>query len=191
MAKVRVNSGLSGLNLYTDRKGRLIYYNPLLKKAWQVPKHDEKKFSSFKARFIFSAATLLVLCLVFNDWFHWPIWIAVLLSLAVFIVLEILFVRFLNTLPPVNNFDKTKLTHTYDLTITEKDRSRAILRLILYVVLGVLLVVNAYQMHYDAGMLLLCYGAMIYCLGYAAFLFWQLSRSQKNPDAPVRSKKSR
>ncbi len=179
MSKVRANPGLSGLNLYVDKKNRVIYYNPLTKKAVMVPKSDFRKFNMYRTRYLAVISAFLVMAILFGDWFHLPVWIALVLSLLLWAGFEYSFSLFINKLPPAPKFSRETCEHTYDLSIPQKDRTRARVKIVLYFILGILLVVNAYQLHYDETQLVLCWIAMVCCFAYAGFTIWQLSRSKK------------
>lgn len=180
MSKVRANPGISGLNLYIDKKNRVIYLNPLTKKAVMVPKSDYRRFNMYRTRYLASISAFLIMAILFNDWFHSPLWIAFVLALVIYAGFEYSFQKFVNRLPDAPKFDRAKCEHTYDLSIPSKDRTRALVKIVLYIILGVLLVVNAYQMKYDQMQLVLCWIAMFCCIGYACFTMWQLSRSSRN-----------
>ncbi|MEY8380712.1 hypothetical protein [Ileibacterium valens] len=179
MSRVQANPGLSGLNLYIDKKNRIIYYNPLVKKAVMIPKSDYRKFNMYRTRYLAVISAFLIMAILFEEWFHWPLWLAFVLSLIIYAGFEFSFYKFVNRLPDAPKFNKESCVHTYDLSIQPKDRTRAKVKIVLYFILGILLVVNAYQMNYDPSMLIMCWIAMICCFAYAGFTIWQLSRSTK------------
>lgn len=179
MSKVQYNPGISGINLYIDKKGRLIYLNPLTRKPVFVPKASMRKFNMYRSRYITVAAAFLIMAILFHDWLHWPLWIAVLLTLMIWAGFDYSFYRFVSSLPPVQKFDREKCRSTYDLAIPESDRNKAILRIVLIVAVGILLVINGLQMHYDSFQMFLCWAAMVCLFLYAAFIGWQLYRALK------------
>lgn len=182
MARVINQDQILGMNIYLDRKNRTVYYSPITRRAYQVPPSDFKRFRAFKARYVTVLAGFMVMLILCSDWMKLPLWVPIVLSLVIWGVIEYFYYRFLNSLPPYPKFDKSKLKPSYEMSITREERNKAWLRIVLYVVVGVLLVINAYQLHYDFAMLAACYAAMILLCGYAIFSIWQLSKTTlKNP----------
>lgn len=169
-----------GRNLYLDRKNRMIYVSPLLKEALYLPKYDYRKFNRYKSRFLVPVAAFMVLATTMSSWFSMPVWVSVVLALLIFAGMEFSFYRFLRTLTVVKNFEKDKAVSTVDTVISSDMRTKCWLKIILYVLLGVLLVINGYQQHYDLWVLVCCWLAMAYCLYTAGKLLIMLIRSPKN-----------
>lgn len=168
-----------GRNLYFDAKHRMIYVSPLLREALYLPKYDYKKFNRYKSRFLIAIAAFMILGTAFSEWFEWPLWISIVLSLLIFAGIEFSFYKFQKTLTVVKNFDKAEATPTVNSVISPDMRAKCWLKIVLYIVLGVLLVVNAYDQHYDLWLLIACYVAMVYCLFIAGTLIWQVMKSPK------------
>lgn len=177
MASVNVQNPLRGFHIYTDKKHRTIYYNPLTHKAMQIPGPEFKRFRMFQSRYVSVAAIFLLVLLIFYDWLHMPLWIPIVLGIVTLGIFEFLWYRFQNSLPPYKNFDKSRLISSYDQTISRADRQKAWIRIVLTALIGVLLVINAYMLHYDTGMLTACWIAMVALFVYAGFCIWQLSRA--------------
>lgn len=181
---------ISGLNIYIDSKKRTIYYNPLRKKAWYVPKYDFKKFQMYKMRYMAAIAATLVGWTILNDWFKLPMWVAFAVGLLVWAWMEYGFYKFQNGLQPVRKFDKSQLKSTFDMNMNPEDKSRNWVKIALYVILGVLLVFNAYDQGYAGWTLYACWFAGILCCCYAIFLVYMMLRKPKETVPAVKEKSS-
>lgn len=157
----------TGKNIYIDKKRRIIYLSPLLHQAFLIPKSSYVKFNRYKSRFLLSLSVFLVLATTLPNWFGTPVWACGLIALVLFAGLEYSYYKFLKTLPVVDKFDPEKASPTVIQEITPEMRSKCWVRIVLYLLLGVLLVFNAYDQHYDIWMLIACWGVLAYCL-YAA-----------------------
>lgn len=169
----------AGKNLYIDKKRRIIYLSPYLHQALYLPKFDYKKFNRYKSRYLVVAATFMILATAFDAWFHWPIWAAVVITACVWAGLEFSFYQFQKTLVVDKNFDATKCTPTIDAVISPEQRSKCQLKIVLYLLLGVLLVFNAYDQHYSMIIIAGCWAAMLYCFYTAYKLIRLLMKSPK------------
>ncbi|MEY8309063.1 hypothetical protein AAK899_06050 [Erysipelotrichaceae bacterium 51-3] len=169
-----------GKNLYIDKKRRIIYLSPYLHEALYLPKFDYKKFNRYKSRYLIVAATFMILATAFDTWFHWPIWSAIIITVALWGGLEYSFYKFQKTLVPVKGFDAAKCTPTVDSVIAPDQRSKCYLKVVLYILLGVLLVFNAYDQHYSTIIIVACWAALLFCFYTAFKLTWMLIKSPKN-----------
>lgn len=179
MSKVRINAPVSGYNVYQDRKNRIIYFSPVLKKAWFIPQSGFQALTRFKSRYLLDLAVLAVSVIIFQDWFKLPLWIPVALSLAIAAGLEYAFYRWLNKQAEVKNFNPDKVRRTLDLKI-EPDRIKgAALRMVLYFLIGILIVVNAIQQKYQMTMMVFCWAACLALCGYGLFMGYRIWISTK------------
>lgn len=168
-----------GKNLYIDNKRRMIYTSPLLREALYLPKYDYRKFNRYKSRYLVAIATFMILSTAMTSWFDLPLWVSVVISLLVFAAMEFSFYKFQKTLTVVKNFDISKAQSTVSLEIAPDMRTKCWLKIVLYAILGVLLVVNAYEQKYDLTLLLCCWGALVYCFYTAFKLLMMVLRSPK------------
>ncbi|UNT96581.1 hypothetical protein [Allobaculum mucilyticum] len=168
-----------GKNLYFDKKRRMIYTSPLLHEALYIPKYEYRKFNRFKSRYVISAATLMVSWVILDDWFSTPFYVPILLALLVFGLFEFSFYRFQKSLSVVKDFDKSKAVPTQSEVISGDQRTKAWLKVVLYVVLGVLLVVNAYEQHYEGLILYVCWAGLVVCIGFAINILMLILKSGK------------
>lgn len=169
----------AGKNLYFDKKKRMVYVSPYLHEALYLPKYEYKKFNRFKSRYLICAATFMILGPAFSSWFNLPLWMAALIALLALAGFEFSFYRFQKTLAVAKNFDPTTAVSTIDQTISKETRQKAYIKITLYIALGVLLVLNAYDQHYDQTIIIICWIALVGCLYMAYTLVRMLIRSPK------------
>ena len=168
-----------GKHLFFDNKRRLIYVSPLLHKNLYLPKYDYKRFNRYNSRFIVAVATIMICGSALTDWFKMPMWIAFVLGALVFAGFEWSFYKFQKGLTVVSDFDPSKATPTVSSVISSDMRTKTWLKIILFIVLGVLLVVNAYQSHYSQQVIILCWCGLAVCVYMAINLLILLFRSPK------------
>lgn len=178
-SRITQNPALVGVNLYTDAKGRLVYIQPITKKAVYVASYDEKKFITYKRRYLIVLAALMLLYSLVTVMFKQPIWIPAVLTLLLWIGLEYSFNKFLNTMQPVKKLKMDDLTPTYEAQISPEEKQKYWIRVGLYVLLGVLLVFNAYQQKYTGFTLVFCWAAGIFCAGCGVYQIWILNKFSK------------
>lgn len=172
-----------GKRLYLDSKRRTIYLSPILHEALYLPKYDFKRFNQYRNRYFITAATLMVSATVFDSWFNLPIWVAILLAALVFAIIEYRFYKFQKSLSVIKDFDKSKAVCTESTEITKEALTKAWLKAALYVALGVLLVLNAYEQHYTDVVIYICWAGLILCVGMAFNIVSMIFRSKKEAKA--------
>lgn len=168
-----------GKRLYLDSKRRTIYLSPLLHEALYLPKYDFKRFNQFRNRYFIAAATLMIAVTVFDSWFKLPVWGAFVLAALVFAVFEYRFFKFQKTLSVVKDFDKSKAVCTETVDITKEAITKAWLKAVLYLALGVLLVLNAYEQHYSDIVIYACWAALVLCIVCSFNIVSMILRSKK------------
>ena len=139
---------LSGRNIYTDKKGRVIFYDMITKKGYLVGKQNENSAVFFKNRFavILFAAILLGGTLLSG--------LQALIAWAVMMVLaEFVFrMSFLKKLEPVTDVDFERRVSALQYIVENKEKGRVIALAVLYLLLAVLVVANAYVEKYSTGL---------------------------------------
>ena len=183
---------LSGRNIYTDKKGRVIFYDMLTKRGYLVGKQNENSALFYKNRFVvilFAAillgGTLLSLIQAVIAW-------AVMMALA-----EILFRRsFLKKLEKVTDVDFERRVSALQYTMENKEKGRIVILTILYFALAVLVVLNAYMEKYSMGLMILSGGIALIgvyfgTLHLIAFIKMSGDKSKNEPARPGISQTSR
>ena len=141
MEKIR----LSGRNIYTDKKGRVIFYDMLTKKGYLIDKKSENSAVFFKNRFV----VILFAAILFGATFLSVIQ-AVIVWAVMMVLAEFTFRRvFLKKLEPVTDVDFERRVSALQYIIENKEKSRVIVLIILYFLFAVLVVLNAYTEGYS------------------------------------------
>lgn len=170
--------GIYGFNIYEDEKGRIIYNDILTKNAVYIPTFDYKQFTFYKYRYILTVSTFIVLQTLLVDMFELNALIPFVITILVWLTMEYKFRKFLKEKQPVKHFDKTQCKGYFDV-LNSQDTSKMFLKAILYVALGVLLVLNAYQKAYAGFVLLFCWGIAVVCIFYAVLQVVAYSKRKK------------
>ena len=133
---------LSGRNIYTDKKGRVIFYDMITKKGYLVDKKHENSALFFKNRFV----VLLFAAILFGATF--------LMAIA-----EFAFRRgFLKKLEVVNDVDFERRVSALQYIVENKAKGKVIVLIVLYLLLAVLVILNAYVEKYSVGLCVLSGG---------------------------------
>lgn len=139
---------LSGRNIYTDKKGRVIFYDMITKKGYLVDKKSENSALFFKNRFVVLLFAAILFGATFLTWLQAAIAFAVMVAIA-----EFAFRRgFLKKLQVVDDVDFERRVSALQYIIENKEKGRVIALAILYFILAILVVLNAYVEKYSLGL---------------------------------------
>ena len=148
---------LSGRNIYTDKKGRVIFYDMITKKGYLVDKKHENSALFFKNRFV-----VLLFAATFLTWLQAAVAWAVMMAIA-----EFAFRRgFLKKLEVVNDVDFERRVSALQYIVENKAKGKVIVLIVLYLLLAVLVILNAYVEKYSVGLCVLSGGIAlvgVYC----------------------------
>lgn len=159
------NIGLAGMNIYLNKCGNTVYYNVFDKKGYIVGAKIEQKFRIFYYRY-FMIITLLVLL---GDYFK-SFENTLLVGGVAAIAAEVYFRKvFLKKLKSIDNFKRERKVSKIQLTINNRDKEKTIMKACAYVVLSVLIVINAIQQNYNVAFMVLSVMISIYAI-YSAIL---------------------
>jgi small-conductance mechanosensitive channel len=140
---------LSGRNIYTDKKGRVIFYDMITKKGYLVDKKHENSALFFKNRFV-----VLLFGATFLTWLQAAVAWAVMMAIA-----EFAFRRgFLKKLEVVNDVDFERRVSALQYIVENKAKGKVIVLIVLYLLLAVLVILNAYVEKYSVGLCVLSGG---------------------------------
>lgn len=145
---------LSGRNVYTDKKGRVIFYDMLTKKGYLVDKKNENSALFFKNRFVVILFAAILLAAVILSWLQAVIAWAVMMALAEFAFR----MSFLKKLEPVTDIDFERRLSALQYIVQNKEKGRVGVLAVLYLLFAVLVVLNAYTEEYTQGLLVLSIG---------------------------------
>lgn len=132
------DGSLISKNIYTDKKGRNIFYKKSTNMGYVITPGSEKKFFTLSSRPI-AALVAASLFIVF-----WPdLWfVGIIIAVLVYAYMEVKFRKLLNEYPQLHNFDPSKLVSTDEAQ--EIDKNKMLLKSILCMIVPVLLIINAY-----------------------------------------------
>lgn len=155
---------LSGRNVYTDRRGRTIYYDRLSKQGYLIDKEHENRMLFFHNRFVILLFTAILCAGTFMTWVQ-----AGLAWVITMVLVEVYFrVSFLKKLEVVHDIDFTKKVSALQFIVDHKSRGKIMTLAVLYLAFSVLIVLNAYLEQYSLGINILS-GALavvgLYCCG--------------------------
>jgi len=152
-------SFLISKNIYRDSLNRLVLWNSRKKKAYLITKDDETKLSFYQYRILLAIALFIVLSV-----FGMQMVYAGMIAAAAFIVLQIMYMRFLTTLSPVKKFVpgiQKKLT----VRMAEGfSRQKLIVRSLVFFAVGILVVVNGIYSHFEAAAMVIDYVILAGCI---------------------------
>ena len=144
-AKPEEKIRLSGRNIYTDKKGRVIFYDMLTKKGYLVDKSSENAAVFFKNRFVVILFAAILFGATFLSVLQAVIAWAVMMALSEFAFR----MSFLKKLEPVTDVDFERRVSALQYIVENKERGRIIVLIILYFLFSVLVLLNAYTENYS------------------------------------------
>lgn len=136
---------LSGRNIYTDKKGRVIYYDMITKKGYLVDKKSENSAVFFKNRFVVILFAAILFGATFLSVIQAVIAWAVMMVLSEFAY----HMSFLKKLEPVTDVDFERRVSALQYIMENKEKGRIIVLIILYFLFSVLVLLNAYTEEYS------------------------------------------
>ena len=182
---------LSGRNIYTDKKGRTIYYDFVTRQGYLIEKKSENSAQFYKNRLVVILFAAILFAGTFLTWIQAIIAWAVMMAVA-----EVMFRRsFLKKLEKVTDVDFEKRVSALQYTVENKEKGRIILLAVLYFALAVLVVLNAYMEKYSMGLMILSGGIALIgvyfgTLHLIAFIKMSGDKSKNEPARPGISQSS-
>lgn len=144
-------SNVSGHNIYLDRYGDKVYYNTFDKNGYIVSKQMEQKFRLLYYRY----SVICIVIILLGDYFYtWQN--TLLVGIGVTALVEIYFrLFFLKKLKVIKNFKRDHKTSLMESTINSKEKEKTIMKACAYVLLSILLIINAIQQNLNVMFLIL------------------------------------
>lgn len=153
---------LSGRNVYTDKNGRVIYYDWLTKQGYLIQKENEGRMTLFKNRFVIVLFAAILFAGTFLNWTQ-----AVVAGVVMAVLIELYFrLSYLKKLEVVDDVDFQHRLTALQSILEHKSRTQIIALAALYLVFAVLVVLNAYLENYSMGLNILSG-----CLGVVGLYF--------------------
>lgn len=144
-------SNVSGHNIYLDRYGDKVYYNTFDKNGYIVSKQMEQKFRLLYYRY----SVICIVIILLGDYFYtWQN--TLLVGIGVAALVEIYFrLFFLKKLKVIKNFKRDHKTSLMESTINSKEKEKTIMKACAYMLLSILLIINAIQQNLNVIFLIL------------------------------------
>lgn len=149
---------LAGNNIYLDKHGDTVYYNIFNKNGYIVSKQVEQKFRIFYHRY----SIIVVVMILLGDYFN-SLTNTFLFYIVATILVEIYFrLVFLKKLKVIKDFKRECKTSKIESIINSKEKEKTIMKAVAYLLLSVLLVINAIQQNFNIIFLILSVGFALY-----------------------------
>ena len=133
---------LGGMHIYIDTHGRAVYYDVLTKIGYVLDDY-ENTYRPYSMRFVIG-----IFAAVLIKMFEAPLWLCVVLGFVAYAFMEVKFRLFLKKLPQLLDFKPEKRAGIIT-TAANEETKKIVLKLILYIALAVLIIINAYDQKYE------------------------------------------
>nr|WP_302665344.1 hypothetical protein [uncultured Agathobaculum sp.] len=151
------NTQLSGRNIYSDKKKRVIYYDSLTKQGYLIEKKNEGRILFFQNRLVIILFIAILCAGTFLNWMQ-----ATLAGVALFAVVEIYYrAVFFKKLEVVTDVDFGRRLTPLQSIVARKSREKVLALIVLWAVFAVLVLVNAYMEQYSIGLMVFSVGLAI------------------------------
>ena len=149
---------LSGNNIYLDMYGDAVYYNTFDKNGYIISKQVEQKFRIFYYRY----SIMFIVMILLGDYFK-SLQNTFLVGIGAIALVEIYFrYMFLKKLKVIKNFKRERKTSRLESIINSKEKEKTVMKACAYVLLSVLVIINAIQQNFNVLFLALSIFAAIY-----------------------------
>lgn len=136
---------LAGNNIYLDRYGDKVYYNIFDKNGYIVSKQVEQKFRLFYYRY----SIIFIVMILLGDYFS-SLQSTLLVGVSAIVLVELYFrLFFLKKLKVIKEFKREHKTSRLESTIKSKEKEKTIMKACAYVLLSVLIIINAIQQNFN------------------------------------------
>ena len=148
------NPRLFGLHIYTDDKGRYVFYNIFNKTAYLLSAaEDIKKYTIFQTRLTLS----IVVGFFVLNFFKMPI-LGVSLGVGIYVVMTVVFyTKFIANLAVAKNFDRKGQDSFLMRYLAPMSNTRIMLAVVLLVAISLLIIVNVKINDFDQLTIILNY----------------------------------
>lgn len=139
------NVSLAGRNIYLDIYGDKVYYNSFDKNGYVISPQVEQKFRVGYYRY-----SIIVIALVLLGDYFKSLQNTLLVGVAAVALSELYFrLIFLKKLKCIKNFKRERKTSKLESIINGQEKEKAMMKLIAYILLSVLIVINGIQQNYN------------------------------------------
>ena len=165
---------LNGMNIYRNKKGQVIYYDRFRKNGYIISPEKEKQYRIYSNRLLFAVLAVILIGNFFLSWRN-----SFFVGVILYILLEVIFrFRYLPSCTSVPGFVPEK-RESLVLQLSRIPRNKIITKILLFIALGVLLILNAAEQNYTDWGLWLSYGFSVASFFMSALNVAALLRSNK------------
>lgn len=153
----------SGIHIYVDDKGRDVYYDVFTKRGYVIQEKNRASYAKFENRYLLCIILTILLVSITNNYV-----LSIIIGVAVAIVYEVAFRgTFLSTLVAINNFKPKEKYSIIDQIANSNQKSKTIIKAILYIALAILIVINAYRQALSTPLMILSYLVSVFGIASA------------------------
>ena len=164
-------SELTGYNLYQDSKGRTLYHTRFHHDiAYYIAPSDFRSFSMYQQRYFLSLAGGVLVMTLVSEVSDYALYFALAIAAVILAIFQVKFKQFLSHCS-TTRFEPAKLTGSMEINARQA-APKLLIKAVLFILLGVLLGLNAYQHQFDKTVIIGCW---IICGGCFIFAFNQLN----------------
>ena len=153
-------TNLAGNNLYLDVYGNTVYYNIFDKSGYIVSKEVEQKFRLFYYRY----SIIVIVLILLGDYFK-SLQNTFIVGVSAVALVELYFrVIYLKTLKSIKNFNIDKKASNLEVIIRSKEKEKIVMKAFSYILLSILIVLNAVQQNFNIVFMILSGIVAIYSI---------------------------
>ena len=153
-------TNLAGNNLYLDVYGNTVYYNIFDKSGYIVSKEVEQKFRLFYYRY----SIIVIVLILLGDYFK-SLQNTFIVGVSAVALVELYFrVIYLKKLKSINNFKRDKMASKLQVIIRSKEKEKIVMKAFSYILLSILIVLNAVQQNFNIVFMILSGIVAIYSI---------------------------
>lgn len=143
----------AGLFISINDKGQYIYSDPFIKGGYLIGKNNYQKYRTYALRYVIG----IVIAILFSSFIK--LFPALIVGACTIIAGEILFrVKFLKkSCIYIEDYEKDAGRNIIKKVTEPTSKPKQIIKSILFVALGVLLVINAYEQNFTGTLLIICW----------------------------------
>lgn len=168
-----LKGSVSSWHVYMDERGRAVYYD-VFSKTGYILANNEQRYKQFSMRFVMGLIGFILMLM-----FDMPIWLCVLVGVAVYGFMEFKFRQFLKSLVRIENF-KCDEKMKSEASIKTLDTNKVLLKTVLLLALSILIIINAKNENYQGWMLYLNYVISVLTLIFALYHVKELISRKNN-----------
>lgn len=153
-------TNLAGNNLYLDVYGNTVYYNIFDKNGYIVSKEVEQKFRLFYYRY----SIIVIVLILLGDYFK-SLQNTFIVGVSAVALVELYFrVIYLKKLKSIKNFKRDKKASKLEVIIRSKEKEKIVMKAFSYILLSILIVLNAVQQNFNIVFMILSGIVAIYSI---------------------------